>query len=94
MCGRIVIPVLSPGFTEDDRYVVCEIRGYSMNGGDSPRDEATSYWIADTADCYREVATFYSDKRGQSGILRRGRAYELARGMNEEDRAASSAPPT
>jgi hypothetical protein len=43
------------------RYVVREITGYSDKHGSGPQH--TSVWVADTWDCWREVATFYTRDR-------------------------------
>lgn len=86
--------MVSPGFTEDERYTVREITGYTTGTTSSTARETTSYWVADRDDCYREVATFFSRPRVNDKDRRRDAAYALADRLNAEDRALSLAPPT
>lgn len=38
------------------RFQVKSITGFSINpNGESPRRESTTYWVADTANCHKEV---------------------------------------
>lgn len=57
-----------------DRYEVHSITGYAnvpgnhVSSGDAKL--STSYWVADTHDCYREVPMHVKEaKRGGSGIV-------------------------
>lgn len=79
----------SPGFTDDERYIVCELTGYSWGAGRGAQNQTTSWWVADRDYCYREVATFFSGQDAEPPAVRRKRAYALADRLNAEDRAAS-----
>jgi hypothetical protein len=70
------------------RFVVREITGYPgpSTAGNAP--ERTSVWVADTWNCHREVATFYSvlggDPTTASIAARRGRAVATCDRLNAE----------
>lgn len=74
-----------------DRYAVRQITGYAIRPGKEARNLTTSYWVADTEDCCREVASFYS--RGSANSGRYSRASRLAQAqalcarLNAEERA-------